>query len=361
MERLKKVADLVVEVGTNFTEDRAARLAAALAYYAMFSLAPLLTIVAGVFGRFLGEAITQEQLPGFVAQVAGQEAANFITSLITGISRPTSFTLGTIITFGILFWGASNLFHHLKETLNIVWGVRVVPGREGIIATVKGRLLAFGTVVFVGLLVITFFAINTLISYTVRLLADFIPSAKEAVPALVQKFPGFFAQLQQFSVQVLPVWRIVEIIQFVIAFFVITIFVALVYRFLPNVEISRRDVLIGAIFTSVLLTLGTIGISLYFRVTTVGSLYGAAGTIMVVLLWFYYSAQMFLVGAEFTKTYANSYGSAIRPSEHAVAVETIIEPGETGDEQKHDGADSAAGQPESELVTRDEVADSSTS
>jgi membrane protein len=106
----------------------------------------------------------------------------------------------------------------------------------------------------------------------------------------------------------------------------VLVLLALIYKFLPDVEIAWRDVTIGAAFTAGLITLGTIGLSIYFRLTTVGSLYGAAGTIMIILLWFYYTAQMFLVGAEFTAQYATKYGSQIHPSENAIAFELVVDP-----------------------------------
>jgi membrane protein len=326
MQRLKNFFDFAIKVGKKFTDDKATRLAAALAYYMMFSLAPLITILAGIVGRFLDEAITQGELAGLLESIVGQDAALFIMSLIKGVSAPSTFTLATVISLGILFWGASNLFHHLKETLNIIWGVRLAPGRQGVIANIKGRLLAFGAVFFVGLLIIAFLLINTVAAYIVTLLADIIPSMAELVPGLVELFPEFFERSEELSTQVLPLWRLVEIVQFIVAFLVVLVLVALIYKLLPDVEIAWRDVTIGAAFTAGLITLGTIGLSIYFRISTVGSLYGAAGTIMIILLWFYYSAQMFLIGAEFTEQYAAQYGSQIHPAEHAIAVELVVEP-----------------------------------
>ena len=350
MQRLKNFFDFAIEVGKNFADDKATRLAAALAYYMMFSLAPLLAILAGIVGRFLDEAITQEELSGIVESIVGQDASLFLMSLIEGVSAPSTFTIATLISLGVLFWGASNLFHHLKETLNIIWGVRLAPGRQGIIATVKGRLLAFGAVFFVGILIIAFFFINTVAAYIVTFLADIIPSMAELVPGIVELFPDFFETAEQISTQVVPVWRLVEIAQFIVAFFVVLVLLALIYKFLPDVEIAWRDVMIGAAFTAGLITLGTIGLSIYFRITTVGSLYGAAGTIMIILLWFYYTAQMFLVGAEFTAQYATKYGSQIHPAEHAIAVELVVETN-NGNEMVPEGDEA---HPEEEQQVQDE-------
>lgn len=325
MQRLKSFFEFAVEVGKKFADNKATRLAAALAYYMMFSLAPLLAILAGIVGRFLGEAIAPDELGEIVELIVGQDAATFILGLIEGVSAPSTFTFATIISIGILFWGASNLFHHLKETLNIVWGVRLAPGRQGIIATVKGRLLAFGAVLFVGLLIIAFLLINTIAAYIVTFLADIIPNMAELAPGLVEIFPEFFERTTELSTQILPVWRVVEILQFVIGFFVIMVLLALIYKFLPDVEIAWRDVTIGAAFTAGLITLGTVALSIYFKISTVGSLYGAAGTIMIILLWFYYTAQMFLVGAVFTERYATHYGSQIQPAEYAMAVELVVD------------------------------------
>ena len=320
-QKLKSLAEIFIETGKKFAEDRATRLAAGLAYYTLFSLAPLLIILTGIAGRFLDDIVTSEEIPEVIERVVGPEAAEWIMGLVEGgtiFSDSSSFTIATIISLGIMIWGAANIFNHIKETLNFIWGVRAAPGRRGIIATVRGRLLAFITVFFFGLLIVGFFLLNTVVAYIIPRIEEFIVESS----FLTDLFPE---AVETFTETILPSWRAIQYIQYILAFALMMIVFALFYKFMPDVHIAWRDVWVGAAFTALLITIGTLGLSIYFRLSSIGSLYGAAGTIMVVLFWFYYSAQMFLIGAEFTEVYAKRYGSEIRPSHNAVAFEIVLE------------------------------------
>lgn len=315
------IVTLFVESGQKWVEDRAARLAAALAYYTLFSLAPLLIILTGIISRLLNQAIDADALPGLIEQVLGPNVAEWLLGLANGtqlFDDSSSFTIAAIISFGVIFWGAANIFNHLKETLNIIWRVRVAPGKQGIIANVRGRLLAFATVIGSGLLIVVFFVLNTLVATIVPLIEDLIFSA----PILNELFPE---AVETFTNQILPAWRVIQIVQFILAFALATVVFTLFYKILPDVQIAWRDVWIGGAFTALMISIGTFGLTIYFRISSLGSLYGAAGTIMVVLFFIYYSAQIFLFGAEFTYVYANHFGSKIRPSNRALAVEIYFD------------------------------------
>jgi membrane protein len=321
-EKLKGFVGFFIETGTKFATDRATRLAAGLAYYTLFSLAPLLIILTGIAGRFLDDVVTSEDIPELIERVVGPEAAEWISGLIEGgniISDSSSFTIATIISLGVMIWGAANIFNHIKETLNFIWGVRAAPGRKGIIATVRGRLVAFATVFFFGLLIVGFFLLNTFMAYIIPLFESYILESS----ILIELFPK---AIQTFTDTILPSWRVLQWVQYFLAFGLMLLVFAFFYKFMPDVHIAWRDVWVGAAFTALLITIGTLCLSIYFKLSSIGSLYGAAGTIMVVLFWFYYSAQMFLFGAEFTAVYATRYGSEIRPSNNAVAFEVVLEP-----------------------------------
>jgi len=320
-EKLKGFIGFFIETGQKFATDRATRLAAGLAYYTLFSLAPLLIILTGIAGRFLDEVISGEDIPEIIERVVGPEAAEWISGLIEGgnvISDSSSFTIATIISLGVMIWGAANIFNHIKETLNFIWGVRAAPGRKGIIATVRGRLVAFATVFFFGLLIVSFFLLNALMAYIVPLFETYILKSS----FLTELFPEV---IQTFTDTILPSWRVLQWLQYILAFGLMLLVFAFFYKFMPDVHIAWRDVWVGAAFTALLITIGTLGLSIYFKLSSIGSLYGAAGTIMLVLFWFYYSAQMFLFGAEFTAVYATRYGSEIRPSHNAIAFEIVLE------------------------------------
>lgn len=319
--KLKILVDMFVETGNKFAQDRATRLAAGLAYYTMFSLAPLIIILTGIAGRFLDDALTGENFLEIIPRVVGPEAADWILGLVEGTTifdDSSSFTIAAIISLGIMIWGAANIFNHIKETLNFIWGVRAAPGRRGIIATVRGRLIAFLTVFFLGMLVVGFLLMNTVVAYIIPRIESTILES----PLLTDHFPD---AVQTFSETILPSWRAVQWAQYILAFGLMLLIFAFFYKFMPDVHIAWKDVWVGSAVTSLFITIGTIGLSLYFRLSSIGSLYGAAGTIMVILYWFYYSAQMFLFGAEFTETYAMHYGSAIRPTVNAVSFEMVVD------------------------------------
>ena len=315
MKRLKAIVSILVAAGQKFGKDRSTRLAAALSFYIMISVAPLLIVVAGIITQVLSrlltadflaqflersglteELLTSDEILPFLEQVIGSEATEWINSIISSVSAPTSITLAAIITLVVMFWGASNIFNHLKETLNIIWGVRAAPG-AGIWLFVRGRLLAFGAVLGLGVFLTVFLLLNTIVASLVSLAADLIPD----------------------NLEFLPTWRAIQIVQFAVAFVVMAIIFSLIFKMLPDVQIAWRDVIVGALVTAFLFVIGTIGLAIYFQFSTIGSLYGAAGSLIVVLFWFYYSSQIFLYGAQFTQVYASQYGEFILPAEHAVA------------------------------------------
>jgi membrane protein len=298
MDKLKPILALFADSAKKWSDDRAARLAAALAYYTLFSMAPLLILLTGFIGRFLGEFFSTEAIGEQLEQVIGVDSTEWIMSIIDGATAPSSFTIAALISLGVMFWGASNIFSHLKETLNFMWGVKAKPGAGiGILHFIRGRLLAFAVVVIAGLLFAMYFLANAAVSIAIPIINEYVPDAWEVVPT----------------------WRTIQGIQLGVAFLIITLLFALFYKILPDVKIKWKDVWVGAAVTSLLFGLGTVALSIYLSVSSVGSLYGAAGSILVILMWVNYSAQIFLYGAEFTYVYATRYGSQIQPAGLAVS------------------------------------------
>jgi len=298
MEKIKPVLDVFVDAGKKWSEDRAARLAAALAYYTLFSMAPLLILLTGIIGRYLGEFFSLDEIGTQLEILIGADAADWIMSIVEGASAPTSFTIAAVISLGVMFWGASNIFSHLKETLNFMWGVKAKPGtRAGILQFVRGRLLAFAVVLISGLLFAIYFIANTAIAIAIPIINGYLPKAWEVIPA----------------------WRTIQGVQLGVAFLIITLLFALFYKILPDVTIKWRDVWVGAAVTSLLFGIGTVALSIYLSISSIGSLYGAASSILVILMWVNYSAQIFLYGAEFTYVYATRYGSQIHPDKLAIS------------------------------------------
>jgi membrane protein len=285
----KVIVGLLKETWTEWQEDKASRLAAALAYYTAFSIAPLLVIAIAIAALvYRGDAQVEifKQLQGLV----GADAAKAINSLLVSSSRQSGEgIIATLISIGLLFFGASNIFTQLQDSLNTIWEVAPKPGR-GIKGIIKDRILSFGMVLGIGFL----------------LLVSLILSA--VLAALGNYLGGMMPGLQF-------LW---SILNFLLSFGVISLLFALMFKFLPDVKITWGDVSIGAVITALLFTIGKSLISLYLGNSGVESTYGAAGSLVVLLLWVNFSAQILFFGAEFTQVYANKYGSLIVPTENAV-------------------------------------------
>ncbi len=269
-------------------EDRASQLAAALAYYTVFSLAPLLVIVIAVTGLIWQADVVRAQLLGQIQGLVGVDGADFITELISSASNPKQGIVATISGFVILLFGALGVFNELHNSLNIIWDVKE-DKTEGFFQNIKkvviDRLLSFSMILGIGFLLLVSLVISTGLSATQEVIGNAIPLSE------------FFLQ----------------IVNLVISIGAITILFALMFKFLPDAEIAWQDVWMGAFVTSIFFSLGKMAIGIYLGNSAVASTFGAAGSLVLILLWLYYSAQILFFGAEFTQVYANNYGSKIVP------------------------------------------------
>jgi membrane protein len=281
------IIGLLKETFKEWQEDKASRLAAALAYYTAFSLAPLLIIVIAIAALVFGEQAAQGEIVGQIQGLVGKQGAEAIEEMIENSRQPTTGIIATLISFGILLFGATNVFAQLQDALNTIWEVAPKPGVKGL---VKTRFISFTMILGVGFLLL----VSLILSAVLAVLGNYLGS-------LVPGIQFFWSTLN-----------------FFISFGVITLLFALIYKFLPDVKITWSDVGIGAAITALLFTIGKSLIGLYLGNSSVGSTYGAAGSFVVVLLWVNYSAQILLFGAEFTQVYANRYGSRIVPTPDAV-------------------------------------------
>jgi membrane protein len=288
---IKAIWDFVKETLEDWSEDRASRLAAALAYYTIFSLAPLLIIAIAIAGLVFGREATQGQIVTQISGLVGWEAAKGIQTLIENASKRGSGSIATAFGIIVLLIGASGFFGQLQDGLNTIWEVKPRPGR-GLLGIVKDRFLSFTMVLGVGFL----------------LLVSLIISAG-------------LAALGEFLGQFMPGTVIVgHLLNVIISLLVITLFFAMIFKILPDVKISWRDVWIGAAVTAFLFTTGKLLLGVYLAKSNIASAYGAAGALVVILVWVYYSAMILFLGAEFTQVYANRYGSHIVPARDAVPV-----------------------------------------
>jgi len=288
--------DLLKTTYTEWSEDKASRLAAALAYYTAFSVAPLLLISIALAGFFFGEEAARGQLFAQLNGLLGNEGAAAIETAVQNSSQEGGAgTLATIIGLVTLLWSASNVFGQLQEALNTIWEVQPDP-HAGIMATIKRRFLSMTMVLGIGFM----------------LLVSLVMSAALGVVG------NFFNNL-------LPGGAVVwQVVNFIISFGVVMLLFAAIYKVLPDATIKWGDVWVGAAFTALLFTVGKLVIGLYLGHASVGSTFGAAGSLLVFLVWVYYSAQILFFGAEFTQVYARMYGSRIVPTEDAIAMDEVV-------------------------------------
>jgi membrane protein len=265
-----------------WSEAKANRLAAALAYYAIFSLSPLLIVLIAIAGIIYGEAAVEGRVAGEIEGVTGQEGAEFIQSLIAANRDETTGIIATIIGALTLVLGASAAFGHLKDALNTLWGTTTQPA-GGIKTFIRSKLISFALVLFTGFLLLA-----SLLSGT--LLTTF----------------GRFLFVQSSAAQ----W-IFMILDIVISFMMITVLFALIFKILPDQPVEVKPAFTGAAFTALLFILGKYILSIYLANASSSSVFGAAGSLIVILLWIYYSAQIFFFGAKFTHLLSVSAKDAV--------------------------------------------------
>lgn len=254
-------------------------LAAGLSYFSIFSLAPFLILLVAVAGMVLGDAVAESEVLGQARRVLGPSGAEFLKSLLDNAQRSGK---GVASAFSILMLlvGASGLFKQLQTALNVIWEAE--PARRGWRQVVKNRLLLLTLLIFVGLLLLLFFTVNV----GLGAFADLLGEGSLLGNAVFWKTVNFAA-----------------------SFAVLTSFLALVFKLLPRTHIGWKDVLVGSAATALMQSIGILLIGLYFSHVEFNSLYGVAGSVVAVLVWIYFSAQILLFGAELTWVYSNIYGS----------------------------------------------------
>lgn len=286
---------LLKETFQEWRDDGAARLAAALAYYTTFSLAPLLVLIIAIAGLVGGHEAAQSQVMIQVEDLLGAEGREFVQGMLETASQPATGFVATILGIVTLLFGALGVFGELQNSLNTIWEVKPKPAKgflDGIKRFVVKRLLSFTMVLGIGFL----------------LLASLVVSA--ALSALGE-YIGTRWPLADFWLQ---------LINFIISFAVITLLFAMIFKFLPEIKIAWKDVWLGAAVTSILFNLGKFLIGFYLGRSEVGNTFGAAGSLAILLIWIYYSAQILFFGAEFTQVYANRDGSKIVPDPGIVKI-----------------------------------------
>jgi len=284
---LKRMAKLFQETFHQWGEDNATRLAAALAYYTIFSIGPLLVIVIAVAGLIGGREAAQTQAMAQVQALLGVQGRQFIQGMLESASHTSTGLTATIIGFITLSFGALGAFNELQNSFDTIWGVKPRP-----IKKFTERIKRF--------------AVNRLLSFSLVLGIGFLLLASLVVSAILTAFGEYLSNIWS----VPGIW--LKALNFLISFGIIMLLFAMIFKLLPDVKIAWKDVWLGAGITSVLFNLGKFLIGFYLGHSNVSSTFGAAGSLAILLIWIYYSAQILFFGAEFTKVYINQYGSNVK-------------------------------------------------
>jgi len=278
-------------------EDDPFQLAAALSYYTFFSLAPLLIIVIAVAGFSFGKEAAQNQIVETIQGMVGRESAEAVQEMIQNTSnKPETGMIATLVGIIILMVGAAGVVGQLQIFLNTIWGVQLKPG-QGIWGLIRQRFISFAMILGIGFLLLVSLVISAVLSSLTQVLGTSLGGTAIVAHGL----------------------------DFLVSFTFVSALFAMIYKFLPDVQVDWRDVWIGAAITSFLFTIGKFLIGLYLGTSGVTSIFGAATSLITILLWVYYSSLIFFLGAEFTHVYARDYGSGVLPSDNAEKISLVHE------------------------------------
>ena len=302
--RLREAWTVAKETVSEWSDDNASRLAAALACYTLLSIAPLLVLSVAVAGLAFGEEAARGQIVGQIGAVVGNEAGGAIQSIAANAKEPSTGILSTILGLAVLLFGASGVFAELQNALNAIWEVEPKPN-QGIRGFLRHRVFSFAMVMALAFLLLVSLIVNAGLAATGKFFEQYLPGGE-------------------------IVWQIVN---FVVALAVTALLFALIFKVVPDVILRWKDALVGGMFTALLFALGRFALAMYIGKSSTTSSFGVAGSLVALVLWVYYSSQILFLGAEFTQVYSRKYGGKVRPNEHAVPAKNSRE-GELPEAQK---------------------------
>ncbi|HET8574307.1 MAG TPA: YihY/virulence factor BrkB family protein [Edaphocola sp.] len=303
----KGIWEVMKNMSEGFIRDKVTKLSGALAYYTVFSMGPLFIIIISLCSLFFKREIIEGKVYNILQDFLGKDNAGQLENVINNAAIDGKSTTAVIIGIVFLLIGATTVFAVIQDAINGIWGIKPKP-KNGIIKILKDRFLSFSIIVSLGFLLLVSLAITGII---------------ETLSENLQlSFPG---------INIL----IVYIINLVATLAISTLIFATIFKVLPDAQIRWKDVFVGALVTACLFMAGKFGISTYIAQTNVGSTYGAAGSLVVLLVWIYYSSIILYLGAEFTKAYAIKYGAEIRPNEYAVTIKKVVEETNSGSIQEN--------------------------
>jgi membrane protein len=293
---------LFIAAGKGFIEDRVMKLSASLAYYTIFSLTPLIIIIISAASLFLGDNMDPNtKLFSEISKMIGTNAANELRTFVNNSNLSGKSTMGLIIGIATLIVGSTAIFIEIQDSINLIWKVKAVPKR-GWKKLITNRLLSFSLIASLGFLLLVSLVINSVVVGIGNKLEVY--AAKIGISAISEFF--------------------MLIITNALTLAVVTAIFAIIFKVLPDVNLKWKPAMIGALFTALLFSLGKYAIGIYIEKGNPGSAFGAASSIIVILVWIYYTSIILYFGAEFTQAYAEKYNTGIAPSKYAVHMKTII-------------------------------------
>lgn len=292
-ESFKKIGYVFKETFSEFINDNVLKLSAALSYYTIFAMPPLLIIVISWCGLYFGPQAIQGELYGQIKGLVGGPAALQIQEIIKNVNLSAHSTVTAIIGVIILVIGASGVFAEIQDSINYIWGIKSKPKR-GFIRFVVNRLMSFSMIATVGFLLLVSLVISSLMEILNKKLLIHLP------PDTIYLY---------------------YVLNLVILFLIITLLFVVIFKILPDGKIAFRDCILGASFTAVLFMGGKFAIGAYLGSSNIATVYGSAGSIILILAWIYYTAIILYFGAEFTKVYSKIYGRKIIPNKYTVLIE----------------------------------------
>jgi membrane protein len=286
---LRNAWALLAQTANDWIDDNAPRLSAALAYYALLSLAPLIVLALAIAGFALDEEAARGGIARELGSLVGTKGAEAVESIVKNAKAPAAGVVSTVVGVVVLLFGASGVFGELEGALDAIWEVSPRPGR-GLKGMIRDRLFSFAMVMGVAFLLLVSLLVSAALAAVGRILSGVLPGGE-------------------------VVW---QVINFAVSLAVVSGLFALTFKTVPHARVAWRDVWVGAVVTALLFTLGKLLIGLYLGKASISSAYGAAGSLVVLVIWVYYSASILLFGAEFTQVYASRFGSRIEPAPGAI-------------------------------------------
>jgi membrane protein len=292
--KIKQAFHFLKEVFSDFVDDKAMKFSASLSYYTIFSIAPFLAIIISFSSFFFAREAIQGELYPQINELIGNEAALQIQQMITNIHLSKNSFFATVLSFIVLIAGATGIFSEIQDSINHIWGLKSKPKR-GLLKMLLNRLISFSLIISLGFLLMVSLLLNTVVEALSKQLMKFLPGN------------GVY---------------VVNILNNCLMFILLSFLFGIIFKVLPDAKIKWKDVMVGAVTTTILFMIGKFCIGFYLGHSNLGSLYGTAGSIIIVMLWVYYSAVILYFGAEFTKVYAKHYGGKIMPNDYAVWIKT---------------------------------------